>query len=665
MIVNVPVVGKGGLLVDPGVSDMPPDSFTDVLSVRFRDGLAETMRGDEELSNGGTTNQLAANFTMTFGDPGTLPSPGSLNDWTDTGGGGTLAHNFSATVFTYYVELATTAGNSTDLPGVYQSIDVSGVASPFTVTLTLIEEQDYGGTTASVGTTQGGSELFSETTPAVVGSSSSQVVISSVIYTDVDTIYLQVEAIDNGNAAGFVRVKEFGITENQSAPRQVFYGDDQFLAMSVTKASAVAQGVAAWSDVTKAGGYNTRDFGDSGQWTGEALNNNIIVTNYMDPPQQWDSSTIDPTADLENWMSSRWTCKSIRNFRSYLIALNLREYSTDVAGSAIAGTYPHRVKWSHPAIPGALPVTWDETDPTKDAGEYDLPGTDIIVDGGTLRDLFVIYKERSTWSMQYIGGQNIFRFTQLFSEHGALTTNCWAELEGQHVVLTSSDLIIHGGSNPKSLLDGRIRRWLFDNIDRDNMMNCFVTKAWFFNEIWACFPSLESDGTPDRAVVYNWKQGTVSVRELPGFTGAALGATADRTEPDYSNELQKLVMAYPIGSALVQADTSDTDVNGVALDGSLERTGLTFSAPQKRKFVRGIRPRFGSGDGSTVTIEVGYHNSVDDVPTWSSPKTFTVGTDFKCDYNVEGRYIAVRILSVTGAWRLESLDFDLDMTGDY
>ena len=44
--------------------------------------------------------------------------------------------------------------------------------------------------------------------------------------------------------------------------------------------------------------------------------------------------------------------------------------------------FPTMIKWSHEAPSGDVPQSWDETDDSKDAGEYTLPGeAGFIVDG--------------------------------------------------------------------------------------------------------------------------------------------------------------------------------------------------------------------------------------------------------------------------------------------
>ena len=94
-------------------------------------------------------------------------------------------------------------------------------------------------------------------------------------------------------------------------------------------------------------------------WTSTVLGGVPILNpgNTTDVPQFWDLNTANNCAALTNWPASTY-CKSMRTYRNSLMALNVTKTTTN---------YPYMVKWSHPADPGGVPISWDETDPTMDA----------------------------------------------------------------------------------------------------------------------------------------------------------------------------------------------------------------------------------------------------------------------------------------------------------
>jgi hypothetical protein len=100
-------------------------------------------------------------------------------------------------------------------------------------------------------------------------------------------------------------------------------------------------------------------------WTGGVVAGIPVLNNGVDDPQMWNPvSTSQRLTSLKydasnDWAAKNYQTKILRPFKNYLVALDVTKASVE---------YPHMVKWSHPAVPGAVPETWDEADATKDAG---------------------------------------------------------------------------------------------------------------------------------------------------------------------------------------------------------------------------------------------------------------------------------------------------------
>lgn len=410
------------------------------------------------------------------------------------------------------------------------------------------------------------------------------------------------------------------------------------------------------------------------KWTSTSLSG-IPIFNADDGkvPMSWSLNLANKFVDLANWPANT-TCKSIRAFKNFLVALNVTKAGTN---------YPYMVKWSHPADPGTLPVSWDPADATKDAGESDLAeGSDPIVDGLQLRDSFMIYKESSIWRMDYTGGPFIFRFSKVLGSSGALNRNCIVEVDGVHVVLTNQDVIVHDGQTATSVMDKQTRRFLFQQIDQTARDKCFVFKNTFFNEVFICFPSLGSS-VCDRAMVWNYKDRTVTFRDIPSLNHANFGPVDESTATLWSQDADawasdlsvwnggdlvpstaRVVMASS-GGKLYLLDAS-AYFDGVAPSSSLERRGHTFGKPESIKTIRGIRPRVKGENGSTVLIDVGASDDPNADPTYVTTMSHTIGSTVVNDCLVAGRYIGIRVRSGTAAqWRLESFDVDVVESGMY
>ena len=409
------------------------------------------------------------------------------------------------------------------------------------------------------------------------------------------------------------------------------------------------------------------------RWTGGAASGVLVLNNGHDQPIYWGGNTGTPFNTLTGWDSS-WRAASLRPFKNYLVALDVTKSST---------RYGSMVKWSAAAVPGSLPSSWDATDATKDAGEQDLAETtDFLVDSLALGDINVIYKERSMYGMQYIGQPFIWRFFRLPGEVGMLARGCGVNTPKGHVVLTAGDLILHNGQGPQSLLEGRMRRWLFNNLDQTYFGRSFLCINPTVNEVWVCFPSSGAT-SPNLALTWNWDSDVFGVRELQNATYGATGVVVTASDStwsgdagtwdsdttvwdmgDFASNEAKLLLTQtdPI---IVQAETGG-GFNGSTPNCTLERTGLAFDKPDVVKTVRSVIPRFDASGGTVLSIQVGAQMDAEGPVTWSPAFTYTVGTSRKADCFATGRFLAFRITSATvQPWRLKSFDMEITEHGLY
>jgi hypothetical protein len=415
-------------------------------------------------------------------------------------------------------------------------------------------------------------------------------------------------------------------------------------------------------------GVDVNYSGAAGAWTSCSLSGIPILNpgNTSDPPQAWDLNLAHKFAALSAWPASTY-CKSLRAYKNQLVALNVTKGATN---------YPFMVKWSHPADPGSVPISWDPTDPTVDAGEVDLAeGGDPIQDGLQLGGTFIVYKQSSVWRMDYTGGAFINSFTKVLGTSGAMNVNCVVEIDGFHVVLTNSDIIVHDGQSAQSVLDKQMRRALFQKIDVSGFGLCFVAKNPFLNEVWICFPSGGAT-TCDTALVWNYKDKTTTFRQLPNLNYAAFGQvetalaglwsgdgagwSSDTTSwagADFTPDAVRMMMATS-GGKLFLADSSAA-FDTTTVTSYLERRSVPVGAPEQMKTILSVRPRITGATGDTLTVKVGGSN--DDpysAPTYDATASFTIGQQTSVDLTSTWRYPAIRFENNGGAsrWRLDSYD---------
>ena len=159
------------------------------------------------------------------------------------------------------------------------------------------------------------------------------------------------------------------------------------------------------TDITPAGGLTAVT---PGLWTGCILNGIPVLNNSIDPPMYWPLDIAQKCLVLPGWPATA-ACKAIRAFKYHLFALNITDNSVN---------FPDSLWWSTSAEPGSVPVTWAPA-VDNDAGDAvlaDTPG--IIIDGLGMRDVFVVYKDNSTYSLSYVAGQYVYTVRKNFLTSG-------------------------------------------------------------------------------------------------------------------------------------------------------------------------------------------------------------------------------------------------------
>lgn len=417
-------------------------------------------------------------------------------------------------------------------------------------------------------------------------------------------------------------------------------------------------------------------------WTGGVIGGVAVVNNDggIDYPHYFDPVTgvFEP---LPAWTATH-TTGVMRVFKEFLVALDITEGAT---------RYPTKLRWSHPADPGGLPVSWDVTDPTVDAGEValdDTPG--FLVDCLPLGDLNMVYKEDSVWSMRYVGGQSIFSFRKVF-DFGAISPNAVVEVERKHFVVTIGDVKLHDGQQQRSIIEGRVRDYLFGRLSSNNYKHLQVVKNELASEVWICYPVQDGAAKLEEVLIWNWLNGTWTVRELDALALAAgviptgedltfdgevgdfdtsAGGFDDRS---YSPLTQKVLVGRASGFSLLD---SGYDFAGVQFTAFAERTGLGFIGQdqagkvrvdtQRVKFLRALWPSLEIASGSYVNFYLATQERIDGPTTWAGPFPFYPATQQKVDCTLSGKVLGWRIEDGDAkAWKLTRLGFEFELGGKF
>jgi len=419
-------------------------------------------------------------------------------------------------------------------------------------------------------------------------------------------------------------------------------------------------------------------------WTGGVLGNSIVIMNESTTdPYVWSGSALtDAFGSLANWPASM-TCRSLRVHKQRLIAMDIDEGS---------GRDDTLLRWSHPAVPGGVPASWDYADKTKSSGRVTIDGPGAIIDGLPLRDQFIVYKEQSVHSMQLIGGNATYQIRKMFDEFGLLSRRCVQEFYGKHFCVTQGDILIHDGHDHQPVFDRRMLDWLFSNIDSGNYERSFVSINYNEREVWICFP--ESGQTlPNLALVWNWQDNTTQIQELPvgtahigwGIVDPNIDTTIDGrtgTIDSYTDAIDSSYYTQVKRSNLICNTTLDrlqrlyyTDqFDGANMTAYVQRSALPLGRetqtgkkfdPHRIKFISEIWPVIEGTTGGIVNVYVGARDTPDATVSWSGPYQHTIGSTTKLPMRVSGRLIDIKFESTTDIdWELVKYSVVYELGGE-
>jgi len=356
------------------------------------------------------------------------------------------------------------------------------------------------------------------------------------------------------------------------------------------------------------------------------------------------------------------TAKVIRSLNYSLVAANLTLVENGITTYA-----PGTIRVSAQAATGQIPTVWQPGLTTDTADEFELSSTSQVIDMAELRGNMYIYSEDNIHVLS-IGAQTVVR--PYARGYGILNTNCVVEFDGKHFVVDRNDIYIHGGSGSiESISNFKVRDWFFNNLNKEYSKLVHVVVDRRNDEIWINFPS-GSSVKCDKALIFQYRNGTFTIRSLPGVTYAFPGF--DSVAGTYRYSTERIVM------------TTFTQNTFITDDNYLMWNGSSFSAypwyVEKKKMtidvggnthISSIYPVFDKVPPSaSITVRIHAQNnykddvdlSVDNSDTFIFLPDDQKSQGYKIDPRVTGRLMNFRITSNEYA-RLCALGFEAQPVG--
>jgi hypothetical protein len=395
---------------------------------------------------------------------------------------------------------------------------------------------------------------------------------------------------------------------------------------------------------------------------------------------------------------STYTCQVLRTCGGALVALNVTKGATN---------YPTMVKTSSIPQSGVIPSSWDVATPSTLASENILSEMKTgIVDACSLGPQLVIYGLNEAWMMTADSSLQVYNYRKLPFQKGSLNANCSFELDGRHYVFGTDDIWMHDGNTEVSIVDQKNRDFIFSSLNLSKRSQFFIShnpqlKELSFNYIsgdrGVAFIGV-ANGC-NRAAVYNYVDKTMTFDDLPlvfsasnanlsiSATYATTTATYDTTGGSYLDQedgykrtpvyVGEANTTYSLGTTLYAQDLFGTGstvsfpVDAAATTPRyLERFGIDLDSLGEDlrgyKTVSSIFPqgRFGEG-AQPLMFAVGSSDYANVDPTFSDYQSYDGAENYKLDFNVAGRFLAMKILyDDYNEMTLTGFDLDLYSSGN-
>jgi hypothetical protein len=391
---------------------------------------------------------------------------------------------------------------------------------------------------------------------------------------------------------------------------------------------------AAWSDVSKSGGYNAAV---DERWFFTQFGNRVIACNISDPIQTYTIGSSSAFADLS---ASAPNARYISGLRNFLVGVNTQD-STD-------GYVPVRVRW----CAFGDPTTWTVSATTQ-ADFQDLDASfgwcKQIVGG----EYGVVFQERAITRMTYVGSPIVFQFDRVEENQGTQAPGSVIKFGNYIAFLGLDGFRIFDGSQSIPIGANKIDKTFFADVDT-NYLHRICAAVDYTNQllIWAYPGAGNTSGRCNKLVLYHYAPNATKHWSMVDaldieflYNSLAEGYTLEQLD-SFSASLDNLPFSldsrvWTGNNLLLSAFDANHKLNnftGDALTGTIETQEAQIT-PMRRTNLLNVRPLIDGGD--TVTVQIGTRNILSETVSYSSAAS--VNSIGECPVRSNAQYHRARV----------------------
>ena len=426
IILPITNLASAGLVEDAPAVSLPPNVFSEVQNVRFRDGAVKRFPSDVDKLTSLTNVVYVAYWPSTLGDRYVV-----------------ITDNGTNTVFTVYNSsfsvVASQGGTNTGVTGGswqhtlfnggYHIIFNNGNSTP------VFLQDDVAGVVDLPGWDSYAIE--EELSSFEHDGSSGAVQIKNTVFA-------------NPGSGNSISVKMTALPRNTASPIQTE-------TVTIDSSGTVSP--------------------DSTLLNIGTITNVNYATNSFDFTPDTSSGGTTYKAYVTSTPVTSVTAGVVRSYGNLIVAGNLKE----TGGRTLTGT----IRTSDVAGPGAMPENWNPfKNGANTADEFILASTGTIQDLAELQGVLYIYTDSSIHSVQRTNSEFVpFQIATVTDNYGVNNTDGVIEVDGKHIVYGSNDCYVFAGhpGSISSISDGRVRNFFRNNTTIKSVRFNKYDETWFWS----------------------------------------------------------------------------------------------------------------------------------------------------------------------------------------
>ena len=425
-IIPITDLASAGLVQDTPAVSLPPNVFSEVQNVRFRDGAVKRFPSDVDKLTSLTNVVYVAYWPSTLGDRYVVITDDSTNTTFTV-----YSDSFSVVSAQGGVNTGVTGGDwqHTLFNGGYHIIFNNGNSRP------VFLQDDIVGVTPLPGWDSYAVE--EAITSFEHDGSAGSITLKNTVFVD-------------PGAGNSISIKVTALPRNTSSPIRT----------------------------------ETVSINSSGVVSPDATLANIGTINGVDYPNNSFDFTPDTSSggtvyklSVNTTPVTSVTAGVVRSYGNLLVAGNLKE----TGGRTLTGT----VRTSDVAGPGVIPENWNPfKNGANTADEFILASTGTIKDLVEMQGVLYAYTDSSIHSIQQTSSPVIpFQIATVTDNYGVNNTDGVIEVDGKHIVYGSNDCYVFAGhpGSISSISDGRVRNFFRNSATIKTVRFNKYDEIWFWS----------------------------------------------------------------------------------------------------------------------------------------------------------------------------------------